>query len=452
MSYEDYRVEVLPISNIDKGTRFRQDYKDVHVLSRSIESEGLINPIAVYETLNEIGDSIYLLLAGGRRLRAHEILKRDTIPCRIYDRELSTLEIRSIELQENINREELSYEEEVQLKKKIHELQIEIHGPKTSTAPDAEGHSMRDTAKLLNITPATLSRDMKIANAMERFPELQWDKCKDKQAAFKLITNIEGSINRMEVAKEVEKKIGGVDKQKKTLFDAYQVNCFFEGVKECPDNFFNLVEIDPPYAIDITRVKKGYDYEGYNEIPSEEYPRFMQRTFEACYQKMATDSWIICWFGPDPWFADIKQWLYTTGFNTTGLVGIWTKGASEDGTDIITSATGQTHMPNSRLANAYEMFYYAWKGNPTLSKPGSSNVFGYKPVPSARKSHPTERPLDLMGDLLNTFGVEGSRVLVPFAGSGNTLISAIQNKMFPIGFDLTQAYKDSYVIKVDSMF
>jgi DNA modification methylase len=57
-----------------------------------------------------------------------------------------------------------------------------------------------------------------------------------------------------------------------------------------------------------------------------------------------------------------------------------------------------------------------------------------------------------MSDLLTTFGVEGSRVLVPFAGSGNSLLAASMNKMIPLGFDLTQAYKDSYVLAVDTIF
>ena len=452
MSYENYRVEVLPLSVIDKGKRYREDYKDVHALARGIEEKGLINPIAVYERPDPIDEDPYLLLAGGRRLKAHEVLKIDQIPCRIYDKELTDLQIRGIELEENLNREDLNYIEEINLKKEIHELQVAIYGKKVSTSPDAPGHSMRDTANLLNIAPASLSRDLKIADAMQKFPELQWDRIKNKQDAFKLVTSIEGSIGRMQTAKIVEAKIGSTDKQKKTLFDAYNINDFFVGIESLPNSCFDLVEIDPPYAIDLQKVKKGYNYEGYNEVPVEEYPEFIQSVLAACYTKMADNSWIILWFGPDPWYSDMHKWLEGAGFNTTGLVGIWAKGADPEGTDIIESCSGQTHMPNSRLANAYEMFYYAWKGTPTLGKPGSSNVFGFKPVPASRKSHPTERPLELMSDILTTFGVEGSRVLVPFAGSGNTLISAIQSKMFPIGFDLTQAYKDSYIIKVDAMF
>jgi DNA modification methylase len=456
MTYENYQVEVIPLDQIDKGDRFRKDYKDMHSLVRGIEEKGLINPITVY--LKDVDDvrwgsdnKPYLLLAGGRRLKAHEILKIEEIPCRIYYHKLSDLEIRSIELEENLNREELDYIEEINLKREIHELQVAIHGEKTSTSPDANGHSMTDTAKLLNITPAALSMDMKIAKAMNEFPDIQWDKCKNKHEALKLVQKVETSINRMECAAAAERKIGTGDARKRKLYDAYMVGDFFKLIEETPDEYFDLVEIDPPYAINLQKVKKGYSYEGYNEIPFEEYEQFIKRVIIACYQKMAPNSWLILWFASDPWFTLIREFLERARFEVSGLVGLWVKG-EEDEEGIVESATGQTHMPNSRLANAYEMFYYAWKGNPCLGKPGSSNVFGYKPVAASRKTHPTERPLDLMSDLLTTFGVEGSRVLVPFAGSGNTLLAAAMNKMMPLGFDLTQAYKDSYVLAVDAIF
>jgi hypothetical protein len=47
---------------------------------------------------------------------------------------------------------------------------------------------------------------------------------------------------------------------------------------------------------------------------------------------------------------------------------------------------------------------------------------------------------------------EGSKVLVPFAGSGNTLIAAALNKMMPIGYDLTEEYRNSYVLKCEKYF
>jgi site-specific DNA-methyltransferase (adenine-specific) len=290
---------------------------------------------------------------------------------------------------------------------------------------------------------------MQIAKAMEDFPDLQWDKMKNKKEASKVVQKIYSSIGRMENAKKVEKELGTGDARKKKLYDSFMIGDFFELIEQIPNGYFDLVEVDPPYAIDLTKKKKGYGYEGYNEVEKEKYEDFLFDTIRKCYDKMAENSWLIFWFGPDPWFQVIREMLEHFKFGTTGLVGIWVKGEDKEGG---ITATGQTHMPNKRLANAYEMFYYAWKGAPNLARPGRSNIFGHAPVPHTRKTHPTEKPQELIDDILTTFGVEGNKVLVPFAGSGTTLISAAKNNMIPLGFDLTQAYKDSYILRVNEMF
>lgn len=455
MPYYDneFSVEVLPINQIDLGDRARQDLKDVYGLAMKIKDKGLINPITVYRRDNGYPEGQpYLLLAGGRRLKAHQILEYDKIPCRIYDRPLSDVEILAIELSENIDREDLEYAEECKLKEKIMHLQISIHGEKHSTKPDAPGASLRTVAKSIGVSHATLANDLKIAQAMKQFPELQLDKLKNKTEALKIIDNIGSSVDRMVNARKAEKTLGTGDALKKKLMDSYMVGDFFQLIQQTPDEYFNLVEVDPPYGIDLTRVKKNFktSHSGYNEIDKKDYGDFIRKVIFTCYQKMAPNSWIILWFAQDPWFDYIKHTMSEAGFGTTGLCGIWVKGQEDE--DAILKTSGQSHKPKSRLANAYEMFFYGWKGNPNLGKPGSTNIFGYKPVAPGKKHHPTERPLELMADILRTFGKEGDKVLVPFAGSGVTLISAIQNKMVPLGFDLTQSYKDSFVLRVDEIF
>jgi DNA modification methylase len=74
----------------------------------------------------------------------------------------------------------------------------------------------------------------------------------------------------------------------------------------------------------------------------------------------------------------------------------------------------------------------------------------YKPVFSANKVHPTERPIELMQDILQTFGHMGANVLVPFLGSGNTLLAAANLNMKAFGFDLSPEYKSEYILKVGS--
>ena len=101
-----------------------------------------------------------------------------------------------------------------------------------------------------------------------------------------------------------------------------------------------------------------------------------------------------------------------------------------------------------RLANTYESFYYAWKGQPALNKAGHGNEFNAPPVPPQQKTHPTERPVELMSEIYTTFAFPGSRILIPFLGSGNGLISAHLNGMSALGFELSKGYRDSFLVKV----
>ena len=153
---------------------------------------------------------------------------------------------------------------------------------------------------------------------------------------------------------------------------------------------------------------------------------------------MKEDSWLIFWFGPEPWFDIIHHVLIDAGFKNRRMPGIWAKPG------------GQTMHPNIYFASAYEMFFYARKGNAeiNLDKRGRSNIFQFQPVSSSSKIHETERPIEMMEELLKVFTWEGSRVLVPFAGSGNTLRAAFNLNMFPLGYDLTKEYKDSFVSRI----
>ena len=228
------------------------------------------------------------------------------------------------------------------------------------------------------------------------------------------------------------------------LAKCYILKDFFEGVKQIPDNIMHLVEIDPPYAIDLNAIKKTdgesiYQQCEYNEIDKYDYQEFIYRTFRECYRVMTEHSWLICWFAPEPHFEMIYSELIKAGFDTTRMCGIWNKGY------------GQSKRPEIHLANSYEMFFYAWKGRPALNKSGRSNVFTFSPVPPQQKTHPTERPVEMMKEIYDTFCFTGSRILIPFLGSGSGLIAADQLGMSPVGFELSKGYRDSFLVKLHNM-
>jgi site-specific DNA-methyltransferase (adenine-specific) len=236
------------------------------------------------------------------------------------------------------------------------------------------------------------------------------------------------------------------------LADRYVLNSFFTGVQKIPDGVYHLVEIDPPYAIGIKEAKKSsgessYNLGEYNEIPKDKFmegdPEInwggMNEVFAQCYRVMANHSWLIVWFGPEPWFNPIYNAILKAGFETTRMCGIWTK------------PSGQSRRPEIHLSNSYEMFFYAWKGRPALNKQGRRNIFDIPPVPSNRKTHPTERPIELMKEIYDTFAFQGSRVLIPFLGSGNGLFAADQLGMEGLGYDLSKAHRDAFLVKLHSM-
>lgn len=445
----DIELGMIPLQLIDEGKRAREVYGDLRELIESFKAEGIIQPIAVKHSSFEVrtADGIlhdgYLLLAGGRRYRAMKQMEIELVPCRIYPIDLTELEERSIELAENVNRLDLSWLEKIRLCEQIHNLQVAIHGEKTSTLPDAEGWSKRDTAKMLEKSPASIVQDIMLAEAVERIPELK--ECKTKDEARKLLSMMQETMIKAELARRIESTRGSTPTERIKLCDSFIISDFHKSIRSVPDGSIDIVEIDPPYAIDLPDLKKLEELReqkmsSYNEIPSEQYPSFIKQTVEQCYRVLTERGWLVMWFGPEPWFDFIYQALTQTGFKVKRIPGIWVKSTERK--------VGQTMQPGLHFGNSYEMFFYARKQYAELYEQGRSNVFDFKTVSHQKKVHPTERPIEMIEDILSIMVPPGSRVLVPFLGSGNTLLAASNLGMQAFGYELSQEYKDSFILRV----
>ena len=434
------QVPTIPLPQLEVGARFRVKYEDIDKLAHSIKTRGLISPLAVgvaeKMAIPRETDCPYILLAGGRRLQALIDLGWTDIPVRIYDQVLSELDYRSIELAENFDRKDMAYAEEVALMRQIDALQRQIHGPKHSKAPDAPGWGQSDTAKLTKKSAATVTRDIQLAEAIEKFPELQLDKCKNKAEAMKRLKSVGKVLTTSAAAAEYTKKVGVSDKAFQKLSSAYIVGDCFDTFKQIPDNTLSFIEIDPPYGIDLHNVKKDNECIGYNEVDASEYVAFMKKVLSESYRTLREGSWLVCWFAADPWFAMISDYMREAGFKMNLIPGIWAK------------PQGQTAQPETFLGNSYEMFFYARKGQAKLNKPGRSNVFSFSPVAHTKKYHPTQRPLDLMTELYSTFARPGDMGYIPFAGSGVGLLAGHHCSMNMFATDLTKEFKDGYIMQL----
>lgn len=433
------KVDIVSIDRIEVGKRFREDYGDMAMLKESIKQEGIIQPLAVCYSGE---DSKYELLAGGRRFKACTDLGITEVPIRIYDKELTELEKRSIELMENIIRKDLSWIEANDLKEAIHNLQQQIYGVKR---PNVQGGwSTKDTADLFGIDRSTLSADLKLSEAMKIFPNLR--KAETKKDAQKMLDKYKTDMIVKEMADRAAKKLSGtpVEVQRTELINNFMIGDFFDEIAKVPDKSVDLVEIDPPYAIDLDtyRADKQKNPEStmhYNEIGVDKYVPFLNNMFEEVYRCMSDHSWCICWFAMEPWFEFVYTAMRRVGLVGRRIPGIWVK-----------TGSGSTMSPEYNLGSAYEPFFYMRKGNPSIMRQGRSNVFTYKPVAPSNKVHPTERPIEMIQDVLQTFGHVGAKVLVPFLGSGNTLLAASNLSMTAFGYELSSEYKADYVLKVSN--
>ena len=92
----------IKIDDINVGERVRADYGDISALATSIQRYGLLHPIVIDEKNN--------LIAGERRLKAHVKLGKKEIEVKRFS-ELSDIDKKEIELEENKQRKTLEWQE-----------------------------------------------------------------------------------------------------------------------------------------------------------------------------------------------------------------------------------------------------------------------------------------------------------------------------------------------------
>jgi len=418
------------IDSIDLGQRARKVYSGIEELAADIKERGVMHPPVIEEKLDGSG---YLLVAGGRRMIAIISLGWIDTPASVYP-PLDVYDHEAAELAENINREDLTFVERANSIKRVHALYEEKYGKQHGSGG---GHSQSDTAILFGVSRATVQRELEIANALDVVPSLA--ECKTATEALKKFKRIEESYLRSELTKRAD-IILARDNQadfKRQLIANYHVGDFFAGAAELPSRSFHVAEVDPDYAIDIATHKKGVDTNlaDYHEVAKDGYSDFLDKLIAEVKRLLLSDGWLILWFGMHPWYHTIEDLLKKHNFSFCNPA-IWTK------------PFGQTMWPDRYMASCYEPFFYARKGNAVLYKQGRSNIFNFPPVHADHKVHPTERPVDLMMAVLECFAPPHGRVLVPFGGSGNTLLAASNLGMTSTCWDLSQAYKDAFTSKV----
>jgi len=165
-----------------------------------------------------------------------------------------------------------------------------------------------------------------------------------------------------------------------------------------------------------------------NEITFEEFLPDLYRVLKSdshCYLMINSRN-----------LKELQQKAEDVGFKFQNLL-VWVKN----------SAT-----PNHCYMQSCEYILMLRKGHERyINDMGTKNVFTYANI-LGNKLHPTEKPVELMRDLIINSTNEGDKVLDPFCGSGSTLLACKQTNREYYGIEIDEKYYNIAKKRLESEF
>ena len=200
---------------------------------------------------------------------------------------------------------------------------------------------------------------------------------------------------------------------------------------------FDVIVTDPPYGIDINTTTADAEIGVFDDSPEwvfQNMPKFLK----ACWRVLKPDSHMYLFFAlGDPmhpkgsFFDFITREAKAIGFEIDPLPFIWMKGSS----------VGKSGSPTKYPGRCYELIMYLRKGNLPLTVRGLGNIFIHDPIHGVYKIHPTEKPKNLIKDLLlRSIHHNHVEILDPMAGSGVTLLAGMEKGLRVVGIEKDPQY------------
>jgi len=444
------KVKVADILITERArTELGDDFEE---LKESIRLRGQFNPILINEK-NE-------LIAGFRRYSCFLALKLEEIEAVVYEN-LSPTELKIIELEENIHKN-LEWNERASLVKDIHRLQQEIHGTSVS-GHSSEGWGVIDTAKLLGLSPSSVSQDLGLADAIEDLPAIS--NIQSRRQALKFM----GQAKELTLLKALALREDKENDEDMPYVVANEDAIQF--IKEkIADEIVDLTIFDPPWGVDIDVIATSRGPKGtktsYNDDSLETSRDLAFNLLPEIYRTMREDGHMYMFIGVQ--YRDYYYHLLTNyeNFLVDSLV---TTKMFPPGTEVhekikakiqdlqakrewkfhveevpliwVKEGGGYTDF-EYKFMPRYETFLFCSKGIKKSLSEACSNVFEYSRPATTERIHTQEKSLKLIERLIKISTKPGDLVLDPCAGSFVTSVAAIKTKRKSIAID---SNKDAYL-------
>lgn len=392
---------------VDVKERQRDDMGDIEGLARSLDEYGILEPVGLDNENN--------LIFGFRRLTAAITLGWDHIKAE-YVGAIDPVRAQEMELEENVRRHNLSWQEESKAVDRIHRMKMERDPMWTADK----------TAEALGMSRRKVFNSMELAKAVDTNPEVA--KADTQAGAMMRLSQQKQMAQRVSDAKvRLMAEESGL--RPKTRADIV-VGDAVERLGELPPDSFDLSVCNPPYGVDIESVFMG-DRTVYKDAEEVIVP-MLYRMAKEIFRVLKPNRWFV-FFYPTLRLEEGKDILQSAGFTLQQVPCVWYKPNK-----YLSSLSN----PYQNFPSQYETFFWGRKGNPRFNKLRLGNVFVYDTPDRDDRIHPLQMPVDLWREILEIGSVEGESVVEPCSGSGVCGVACIETSRDYLGIELSAEYAE----------
>lgn len=439
----------LPLEKLIIPERLRVDYGDIEDLASSLSRYGLIQPVIVTQ------DNI--LIAGGRRTAAARHLGWTEID--IWYKDTVTEDERlEMELEENVRRKDMSWQERVKA------IAV-IHAAKRRTAAlNGDRWGYRETGELLGSAHSAVAYALEAAELLAK-GDKEVEACSSMNDFLRLMlmrreTALVAKNNEQTKAAITAKAVVPVGRviadllapeaaipiiavgEKKDirlsrLVHHSDIRSFFKDELNSDPNgdTHGAILTDPPYAIDVDTMDQAVG--GLVDVDLiraehnvEENVELLKEFVPLAYHHLrSSGSWLVMFCDPWNW-----RWLCdlceATGFRVQRWPLVWCKSHLCSNTNA-----------DKNFTKTVEFALVAAKGPASLAvkRPQCHFVASND---EARKllGHPFAKPIVLWKWLIEAFVRPGMAFLDPFAGRGSAALAAIESGVVPISVEKNEIH------------
>lgn len=389
--------ETVPVHfiRVDRANRIRREVTEAAILEKmeSISRIGLIHALVITRE----GE----LVSGETRFIALQRLGRTAIPIQWADT-LDARELLKIELEENIKRTDLPWQDQCDALRRFHSLQMEEFPDWTQVqTAEAIGVSPATVANQLTVAEEISSGNARVLATKEYSTALGIARRQNERKAADELSNLKlGDDEDVADGKPAEG-----DKE-----HPIQNVSFLDWLPTYTGPSFNLIQTDLPYGVNADKFNQGAAsaYGGYSDT-FENYVELIDALVNNKDKLMGKSCHLIFWFSMQHYDYTLKR--LQEHFRVDPYPLIWHKSDNR----------GTLPDPERGPRRVYEVAFFCSHGDRKIIS-AVSNTFA-APV-SRVGEHMSEKSVDMLAHFMRMCVDENTRMLDPTCGSGSALRAA----------------------------